>query len=428
MSRVPACPECGAAIPADPWPAWCESCSWGIVAPARAPPRTLTEALYERVGAGVGDRTATRLAAMEELRPRLTPSRAAAIAIALCVHLLTVALVVAAVLLVVRAWQNPFADVLAATLLATGWLMRPRFGDIPEGERVEQAGAPALHGLLEVVADALTAPAPEIIVLTHEWNAGYAVVGLGRTRGLTLGLPLLTALSPQERVALIAHEQAHGRNGDASRGLLVGTAVTGLVELYLLMLPSEGSQTWLRSRRGARSGATVWDSIVRAVFWLLSRPFYGLLLLEAHLLLQDMRRAEYLADALAAQVAGTDATVALAETILLGPAFAAIVSRNLHAARSGDTTIFAELDAAVAAVTPRERERRRRIARLERSRLDRTHPPTARRIELLEQRPLLEPAVTLDAETSAAIDDELARYRKPVADQVLDVARDRLYD
>jgi len=427
VSTVSTCPECGAPIPVDPWPSWCERCSWGIVAPTRTPPRTLTEVLFERVGADVGDRTVARLAADDELRPHLTPSRAAAIAIALCVHLLTVAFLAGSVLLVVRAWQNPFADVLAAMLLATGWLMRPRFGTLPEGERVDRDTAPALHGLLGSVAGALSEPGPDVVVVTHEWNAAYAVVGRRRTRVIALGLPLLTALAPQERVALVAHELAHGRNGDASRGLLVGTAVTGLVELYLLMLPSEGTQIWLRGRSRGGSGATAWDSIVRAVFWVLSRPVYGLLLLEAHLLLQDMRRAEYLADVLAAQVAGTEATVSLAETILLGPAFAAIVSRNVHAARSGDTTIFAELDAAVAAVTPRERERRRRIAQLERSRLDHTHPPTALRIELLEQRPRLEPAVTLDAETSEAIDDELARYRKPVADRIVDDARDRLY-
>jgi Zn-dependent protease with chaperone function len=387
----------------------------------------MTEALSERAGADVGGRTMARLAAQDELRPRPTLWRAAAMAIAVCVHLLTVALVAGAVLLVVRAWQNPFADVLAAMLLATAWLMRPRFGSAPEGDRVDLATAPALHGLLTSVAGALDEPAPEVVVLTHEWNAAYTVFGLRRTRAITVGLPLLTALSPQERVALVAHEQAHGRNGDSSRGLLVGTAVQGLVELYLLMLPSQGSTVWLRGRGGPRWGATAWDSVVGAVMWVLSRPVYGLLLLEAHLLLHDMRRTEYLADALAARVAGTDATVALAETILLGPAFAAIVSRNVHAARRGDTTIFAELDAAIAAVTPRERERRRRIARLERSRLDHTHPPTALRIELLERRAWLEPAVTLGAEASEAIDDELARYRKPVADRVVDDARDRLY-
>jgi Zn-dependent protease with chaperone function len=428
VSRVSTCPDCGAPIPIDTWPSWCESCSWGIVAPARAPARTLTEALYERVGAGVGDRTVARLTAEGELRPRLTPARAAAFAIALCVHLLTVALVVAAVLLVARAWQNPSADVLAAILLATGWLMRPRFGALPDGVRVDRATTPTLHGLLVGVADALAAPAPDVVIVTHEWNAAYAVVGRRRARVITLGLPLLTALAPQERVALVAHEQAHGRNGDPSRGLFVGTAVTGLVELYLLLQPSQGTTVWLRGRTSPRSGATVWDSIVRAVFWVVSRPVYWLLLLEAHLLLHELRRAEYLADELAARVAGTDATVSLAEMILLGPAFAAIVSRNVHAARRGDTTIFAELGAAVAAVTSRERERRRRIAQLERSRLDHTHPPTALRIELLEQRPRLEPEVTLDAETSDAIDDELARYRKPVADRVVDDARDRIYD
>ena len=38
---------------------------------------------------------------------------------------------------------------------------------------------------------------------------------------MRLGLPLVSVLEPQERVALIAHEIAHDVNGDPARGTQV---------------------------------------------------------------------------------------------------------------------------------------------------------------------------------------------------------------
>jgi hypothetical protein len=52
-----------------------------------------------------------------------------------------------------------------------------------------------------------------------------------------------------------------------------------------------------------------------ALVWILAQPVKWLLWFELHLLLRDMQRAEHLADGLAGTVAGTEATVALHETI-----------------------------------------------------------------------------------------------------------------
>ena len=119
--------------------------------------------------------------------------------------------------------------------------------------------------------------------------------------------------------------------------------------------------------------------------------------------------------------------MSLSESLLLAPTFHAIVSRNVHGAHKGDLTIFSELDEAISAVGARERDRRRRIARLESSRLDMTHPPTAFRIDLLERRPKLLPRVVLDPAASNAVDAELGPYRRSFAETLIDEARDRLY-
>src|SRR5262249_8626043 len=159
----------------------------------------------------------------------------------------------------------------------------------------------------------------------------WMVVGVRRRRVLTLGLPLLLLLEPQQRVALVAHELAHARNGDSTRGLVVGSSVRALAEFYAALAPEP-----------SRDGSIAWDDlgffdmIVNGILWLISRPAYGLLLLQLHLLLRDSQRAEYLADALAARVAGTEATVGLHERLLLESVLGATVQRVTQTRRGGD--------------------------------------------------------------------------------------------
>ena len=54
---------------------------------------------------------------------------------------------------------------------------------------------------------------------------------------LRLGVPLLTILDGQEVVALVGHELAHQVNGDATRGLVVGTALETLRRWYYAFTP-----------------------------------------------------------------------------------------------------------------------------------------------------------------------------------------------
>jgi Zn-dependent protease with chaperone function len=174
------------------------------------------------------------------------------------------------------------------------------------------------------------------------------------------------------------------------------------------------------------SDLSLFDVIVNAILWVVSRPAYGLLLLQLHLLLQDSQRAEYLADALAARVAGNEAVVGLHERLLLESVLHATVQRATHM-RGDAASLFDDLQTVVSRVPDRELERRRRTARLEDARLGSTHPPTAKRIELLEGRDALEPHVVCSAERAEAIDAELRPRHRAVATTLIDNYRDSLY-
>jgi heat shock protein HtpX len=71
-------------------------------------------------------------------------------------------------------------------------------------------------------------------------------------------------------------------------------------------------------------------------------------------------------------------------------------------------------------IPPRELERIRRVERLEGSRLDYSHPPTAYRVEVIEAGPDLEPAYVLSDELAARIDAEFEPYRDPLGRRIVD--------
>lgn len=186
-------------------------------------------------------------------------------------------------------------------------------------------------------------------------------------------MPLLVTLEPQERVALVAHELAHARNGDSSRGLFVGSAIRGLAQWHVVLSPHRRSGVY----QAMSTPIGLAEHVANAFLWVLSRPPLLLLYLEVGLLLQDSRRAEYLADSLAARVSCTDAVVAVHEKLLLGSAFEQVVRQHAHpAAGTGGIDVF---DAPAPFWTPSRSENASAagVSRCSRARV--SAPPTPRR-------------------------------------------------
>jgi Zn-dependent protease with chaperone function len=402
------------------YPDWCDRCGWNLKAPTTLePPAGRFTRLARALGRRSGERLARELLRAPELEPRWTPSRIAAYAIAIAVHLFTLALIAAGVAAIVVDFPNVLGILIGATLLGLGLVMRPRLDKLTphQGHPVD---SPMLRALAADVAVALDRDPPDVILIDAEWNASWRVVGLRRRRVLTLGLPLLVALEPQERVALIAHELGHDRNGDARRGLIVGSAVLGLDRLADLLEPAPAWDSDFLAE--AELGPIGWLSA--GIMWILSRPVDAVLWLEARLLLRDMQRAEYLADALAARVAGTKATAALLEWFLMWSVFDLVVQQ---AGNDGAGDVLDRLRLSLELVPDRERERRRRAARLVDARLAATHPPTGMRVELIEGREAVAPRIVLNWAQSQRIDTELEPVAARVDHELLDAHRGRLY-
>jgi Zn-dependent protease with chaperone function len=358
------------------------------------------------------------MAARQTLEPRWTASKVAATFVAAAVHLLTVALLLGGAALVMTGLGNPFAMLAGAIMMWSAWFMRPRLGSEPDEDVVTRDQAPELHALVDQIAAALGTRTADVLVVDDRFNASWSVFGLRRHRVLGLGLPLVNVLDGHERIALIAHELAHERNGDARRGAVVGSSIVALGELYALIAPGP---------RLEDTGMGSLGLVAAGVLWLVSRPVAGLLALQSHLLWLDSRRAEFLADARAAHVAGTEAVVALHEKLLLEPAIDAVVRRLVNHGNDAGIDVFAEARRAMTDVPAHERERRRRVARHEQAQLDATHPPVGQRIAVLEQRPHEPGELALGHERETQIETELRACRETLGRRIVEQHRSSLY-
>jgi heat shock protein HtpX len=124
--------------------------------------------------------------------------------------------------------------------------VRPRVPKVHEAIMAREK-ALALHKLADEVARALDTSPVDGIVISSDFNAGLGQGGRRRRRILHLGLPLVSILNGEERVALLAHELAHSVNGDPNRGFFVGTAISSLAQWHYLLRPN---RIWQRQPHG----------------------------------------------------------------------------------------------------------------------------------------------------------------------------------
>ena len=414
------CPECNAVIPVHSgYVAWCNKCGWNLQPFVPDVPLTLFESTYEALGRRFGKSLFEQLRRAESLRPRLTPARALAYGVAGLVHLFTLVVAALGAGLIVAAWPNIFAVGFGLFLLGVAFVLLPRRAKPYDPEdAVARAEYPTLYKLADEVARALHTRPVDVIVVFADFNAGFAQVGWRRRQVLYLGLPLFNTLSGPERVALLGHELAHGVNGDPNRGRVVGAALQSLQRWYYMLHPGIIVDT----------SSTIGFIMIPVNLLMLGLAtlarIYGEGLL--HLLWRDKQRAEYLADALGAQVSGTEPALRLMQKLHLGEVCHLAVRRVLLT-RSGQD-VFAEMQREMARVPARELERIQRIEQLEGSRLNATHPPTVYRIRMLEAHPVPRPAVTWSAADDDALARELDPARRRLQVRLLDLMEEALYD
>ncbi|MCB0008025.1 MAG: M48 family metalloprotease [Anaerolineales bacterium] len=417
------CPECGQQLPVlAEYTTWCDQCNWNLQPNAPAAPAGLFATLYLQLGQRFSQALYAEVAAQFDLRPRLTTGKVAAFALASLIHLASLLLVAAGALILWLEWPHLFAVILAGLFFLLAWGGRPRIPSVPP-DVLPREKFPQLYQLIDSISTTIGGRPIDGVALVPSYNAAYTQAGWRRRRYILLGYPLFYVLAPQEKVAILAHELAHGVNGDPLRGLFVGSAVNSLAY-------------WATALRPTR----IWQvtpgmplAIFSAIFmvpvnWAM-RALAGLLRLIAQglltLVFRDSQRAEYLADSLAAQVAGSAAMLSGLEKLYLLESVRTAVQQ--HVLGNAKSDMFAAIKSRIASVPTRELERLRRVNLAEFARLDITHPPTPHRVSLLRQNPILQPQMVLSAAADANLMAELAQQAPTIQRRMADQFMSSIY-
>ncbi|MEU1890247.1 M48 family metallopeptidase [Streptomyces pristinaespiralis] len=416
METVQQCPGCGAEVRTDRrFTAWCAACDWNVDPRGSDERHGALERLRRGLALRNGERLLAEVMSGATLKPQGDAATVLAYTLSLAVHGTTVALLVTGVLLAVLGWGTA-APLLGGVLLLLAWLLRPRFGELPDDLPVlHRADAPQLFAMIDEVADVAGTAGVHAVVVSDEVNASVTTYGIRQRRLLDIGLGLWEILTPQQRIALIGHELGHYAGGDTRRGLITGNALRslGIWHFMLQRVPSP----------------TIGEMFLNAVYFLPRCAVLGLLMLLDRLTLRAAQRGEYLADAAAARAGSTEAAVGLMDRLLVADSAEAALLRESNAGqmrRAGDKSylekwrgLWERLAAQIESIPESEIERQRRASELRGHTVDATHPPThLRRACLLTGEPLTA-LVVPDEARLAAVADELAAPRERLARRIV---------
>ena len=409
-SGVMRCPRCTHQFRTEPgFVTWCDKCEWNVdpTSPDQQDPawrlkleHKLAEVLYRELEQG------------QVHRPGWGAARVTAYLLSALLLLLPLMALLAGIALL--AFYRPLwlSIPLALIAFAIAALFRPRAHRLPaDTPLVRRDEAPVLFGLLDEIATAIGTQPVVAVAVDTEPNIWFARIGWRFEPVIGLGLPLWVGLRPQERVAILAHELGHGKNGDAQHGWVIGAAESILEELQQAFSEPVAHATLVDSPTGLLTrliNATV-GPLVRGYAFLLDRVE-----------LRSSQRAEYLADRKAGEVAGSDAAaLALERTLFVDTAHRAL---EIALRFEWNTDPLAAVHKAVFKVPWREVERRLRVSRLRETRTDSTHPPTYLRAKLIRTRPATSARVVLGLNENRAVNHELA----PAAEAALKELRAEL--
>jgi len=362
---------------------------------------------FQKLRARLNQKQAERVF-LEAQRALLTPQRTNPAAVGMFVVSILILLIPVAILgfgvwLIVAFWFSIVPFLIGLVFVALSYFLCPRWPK-NTAKTFRRNEMPELFHLLDEISGALGTSPPDGIHLFDDVNAYAASFGVRRTeRILGIGIPMWRSQTPEERIAILAHEMAHFVNNDPARGVVTGMALYTVEGWEYFLAPGIYCDDYQRG----------WEEILAEVFlWIGRSPVT--LLGTILLLLQFNRsqRAEYLADGLAAAVSGTSAMVtSLAKLNLTPLAFTAI--ELLYPYRKNQNgQVFDVMSQAILNASVDDRTKMDQEAADTKARVDDTHPPTVYRIGFLEALGELPPKINaadfdfdkMDAELAAESD------------------------
>ncbi len=198
------------------------------------------------------------------------------------------------------------------------------------GREIVRADAPKLFDMLDELALAAKARAPTKVYLSTMPNVGVSqtggFMGMGSTRMLVVGVPILHVLRVAEVRAVLAHEYGHFVGSDTQlAGIQAYTHALFVSVLQSTTTRPKFARAHVMFDAGAQVAAKIGTTIGRFYARLYFRITHAL-----------SRRQELAADALCSELAGTDSAMSALEKATLAELYRAyIMSDVLDVVRAG---------------------------------------------------------------------------------------------
>ncbi|QQE76341.1 M48 family metalloprotease [Brevibacillus composti] len=273
-------------------------------------------------------------------------------------------------------WNNsPLIIFICVLILLISWLSRPRPNRLSKQVMsLAAASHPQIHKIFNHIAKEMGIDQPIQYALSPNFEAYITEIGWRRTPVVVIGYPLFFACTAEEMTALVAHELAHCRNRDIRRSGWVAHACRILINWSDMLNPDKHEN---------ESGLLhlITNGIMRILFWI---P-YSLLYLLIHLFWNQSQRAEYEADRIAAQLAGSDAMISMLQTVHLDHVYKMVVGKLTL--QKQNANMWERLLDTFSSVPEKEKTRILRILEKSDMSLDTTHPSTFLRIAMIRQDP-----------------------------------------
>jgi heat shock protein HtpX len=401
------CPECSQVmVRVERGLPWCPAYEWNLSVydPAALPPRGWgwLERSGHRLATRLDQELLAELSGATPTRPGWTRAHRWLVVISAFLLLGIASALLIGVWLIVK--HSSLANTAVGVLLVGSALfLRPRLGHRPRRLRcITAAHFPALLTLIEKVAAEVGTAPPDYVTLDYGYNASVERVGLRGRTVLRIGILMWVTIAPQARVALLAHELGHTVNGDPNRGLVTQPAMATFGRLADLT----GAYRTLGDVFDPDRMRELPVLLAEVALWIISRPFLLIHLALAAVALRDHQRAEYLADSIAADIAGTAAAVSLSDQMLYSDTAMDIVGYGAETERP--TTWHASI-ASYISQDAAQLAHWRQFSRRRTSLWD-SHPPVGLRSLLLEARAPREARFVMSKPTETKINAELAGW------------------
>lgn len=404
------CPDCNSAIPFNKgYVSWCD-CGYNMDLSPSEKTESKLNALYEKMGNKRGQKVFQDLISHKELHQGISFSKSLAFMAATIVHLISISLFLLGFYLLI--FQNDNFMFIAAGLILFGiaWLARPRVPKLDKDVHlISRQEFPYLFEAVDQLADAMQVKRIDGIIIDDAFNASVAQIGWRRRKIIKIGLPLFSIMEPEEQLAILAHEFGHISNGDLTRSFYIGTALYTLQTWYELLRPVPIDEY---------DNIGFFEIPVYYFMAFLSLiPYSGFLIL-VHLLFDDSQKGEYLADERAAKAVGYKYLISSMEKFQYADTFDLKI-REL-AVRKNTINLFDAVHEQIKLMPDREKARLSRLAQLETSKLDSTHPPTTYRIKLLENLKASPSSIAVGKGTLAKMQQELETQQTRIQEEVIE--------